>query len=152
MKNQNFRASIKLSGSLLALFLALTVNAREIELPLPVPSRYSDRESSTNVVFSGWNDATRYVTLTIETESTPTNALRIAFGRDTNGNGNLDPEETAKRIGPDCQVLARKTSYSMDSDFSREWNLVKITSNNGLDPTTRIRIEFKNNPFVLLVR
>ena len=132
--------------------LAMTVFAVVVELPLPPESFADDRESSTNAVLSGWNDLTRHVTLTIETDSSLTNALRVAFGRDANGNGNLDPEETALRVGPDCQSLARTTSYSLDSEFSREWNLVKITSNNGLDPTTRISVEFKNNPMVFILK
>ena len=66
--------------------------ARVVVPQLP-PSPYDDTEISTNLMFSAGGDDSRFFSLSISIDATPTNTLQIAFGRDENSDGILDWQE-----------------------------------------------------------
>ena len=84
-------------------FLALSAfaGARVVVPQLP-PSPYDDTEISTNVTFSAGGDDSRFFSLSISIDATPTNTLQIAFGRDENSDGILDWQETEFLLGWKC--------------------------------------------------
>jgi len=84
-------------------FVSATVSfAAERTIPTPVPSGFVDTESSVNVPLSDWPDLGRRVTIDLTAYATPSNAVQIAFGQDTNGDEDLEPEETWFVIGVEC--------------------------------------------------
>ena len=68
----------------------------------PPPSEFVDAESSVNVPIP--TDQGRHIKLTLDFESTPSNAVQVAFGRDLNGSETLEPEETEMIVGCDCGI------------------------------------------------
>ena len=90
---------------LAALVVAATVLSAAVR-PLPTPqlSPFPDRESSTCATLTGWPDLGRNIILTISALATPSNAVQVAFGQDTNGDSDLAPEETQIFLGVDCGV------------------------------------------------
>ena len=66
----------------------------------PPPSEFVDMESSTTVPIP--TDQGRRIKLTLDFESTPSNAVQVAFGRDLNADDDLAPEETDVVVGCDC--------------------------------------------------
>ena len=88
----------------LAAFLATVTASFAITqaLPTPPPSPHPDTESSVNVPLPDWPALGRRVSLTLTANATPSNNVQIAFGQDTNADGNLAPEETALVLGVDC--------------------------------------------------
>ena len=92
-----------------ALFAALTLSAVSAfaavrTLPTPPSSSYPDTESSVNVAVTNWPGLGRRVKLTLSANFTPSNCVQIAFGQDTDSNGDLAPEETHLILGIDCGV------------------------------------------------
>ena len=88
----------------LAAFLATITASFAITqaLPTPPPSPHPDTESSVNVPLPDWPALGRRISLTLTANATPSNNVQIAFGQDTNADGNLAPEETALVLGVDC--------------------------------------------------
>ena len=80
--------------------------ARATDCPLttPPPSSYPDTESSANVAVTNWPSLGRRVKLTLSANFTPSNCVQVAFGQDTNADGDLAPEETHLILGIDCGV------------------------------------------------
>ena len=81
-----------------AVLVALLVHASafagaRVVVPQLPPSPYDDTEISTNVTFSAGGDDSRFFSLSISIDATPTNTLQIAFGRDENSDGILDWQE-----------------------------------------------------------
>ena len=76
--------------------------ATDCPLPTPPPSSYPDTESSANVAVTNWPGLGRRVKLTLSADFTPSNCVQIAFGQDTNADGDLAPEETHLILGVDC--------------------------------------------------
>lgn len=82
--------------------IGIVAHATDCPLPTPPPSSYPDTESSVNVAVTNWPGLGRRVKLTLSANFTPSNCVQIAFGRDTNADGDLAPEETMLCIGVDC--------------------------------------------------
>ena len=76
--------------------------ARTNALPPPEQSAFADAESATNVVLSV--DRARLFSIGFEIELSPstTNCLEIALGADSDGDGELSPEEADALFGYDC--------------------------------------------------
>ena len=91
-------------GALFAFLFAFAFAANAVQqtLPTPPPSAYPDTESSVNVAVTNWPSLGRRVKLTLAANFTPSNCVQIAFGQDTDSNGDLAPEETMLCIGVDC--------------------------------------------------
>ena len=91
-------------GALFAFQFAFVFAANAVQQTLPTspPSSYPDTESEANVAVTNWPALGRRVKLTLAVNFTPSNCVQIAFGQDTDSNGDLAPEETMLCIGVDC--------------------------------------------------
>ena len=91
-------------GALFAFLFAFAFAANAVQrtLPTPPPSAYADTESSVNVAVTNWPSLGRRVKLTLTANFTPSNCVQVAFGQDTDSDGNLAPEETHLILGVDC--------------------------------------------------
>ena len=92
-----------------ALFAAITglvfaAFAANFDLPTPPPSPFPDTESPVNVAVTNGPSLGRRVQLILSAHATPSNCVQIAFGQDTNADGDLAPEETHLILGVDCGV------------------------------------------------
>ena len=87
-----------------SLAFACAAFAAERTLPTPPTSEYADTESSANVAVTNWPSLGRRVKLTLSANFTPSNCVQVAFGQDTNADGDLAPEETHLILGVDCGV------------------------------------------------
>ena len=84
--------------------IGIVAHATDCPLPTPPPSSCPDTESSASVVVTNWPGLGRRVKLTLSANFTPSNCVQIAFGQDTNADGDLAPEETHLILGIDCGV------------------------------------------------
>ena len=88
---------MKFMFSLLAMFVAGGVAlANSFVLPPQGASAFADTEVSTNVVLRTLDDGPgrKILDLSLSIDGTASNCLQVAFGRDLNGNGVLEPFET----------------------------------------------------------
>ena len=76
--------------------------ARIAALPSPGPGAYADTESATNVVLAVDRAKLFSLGITIELSPSTTNCLEIALGADSDGDGELAPEESDVLFGYDC--------------------------------------------------
>lgn len=95
---------IRIKTAIIAVLVvaATVVSAAVRPLPAPQSNFFPDRESSICATLTGWPDLGRNIVLTISAHATPSNAVQVAFGQDTNGNEDLEPEETQLIVGVDC--------------------------------------------------
>lgn len=126
------------------------------ELP---PGGFADTEAATNVVVAIPADKNR-LTLSLTVDCTPSNSVEVAIGRDSDGDGDLAPDEADYVLGYDCgewfvrrgdevpgsglqvpEASAIQGAGRMTRDFRlvREdidfgWNLVKVVRR-GLGPS-----------------
>ena len=107
-------------------FIAATAFAAQHNLPTPGPSEYVDTESSANVAVTNWPGLGRHVKLTLSANFTPSNCVQVAFGQDTNADGNLAPEETHLILGVDCGVPFIRNEVKVRGE-GEQWN-VQISS------------------------
>ena len=84
--------------------LAFAAFAANFDLPTPPPSPFPDTESSVDVAVTNWPSLGRRVKLTLSANFTPSNCVQIAFGQDTNADGDLAPGEIQIVLGVDCGV------------------------------------------------
>ena len=97
VKTMNIR---KCLPAVAGFFIAGAAFAARHDLPTPSPSEYVDAESSVNVSLP--TNEGRHIRLTLAFDPSPTNAVQVAFGIDSNHDGDLASEETAIRVGCDC--------------------------------------------------
>ena len=76
--------------------------ARISALPSPGAGAFADTESSTNVVLAVDRAKLFSLGFTIELSPSTTNCLEIALGADSDGDGELSPEEADALFGYDC--------------------------------------------------
>ena len=100
-KTMNIRKTLP---AVAGFFIAAAAFAVQHNLPTPGPSEYVDTESSANVAVTNWPGLGRRVKLTLSANFTPSNCVQVAFGQDTNADGDLAPEETHLILGIDCGV------------------------------------------------
>ena len=108
--------------------IGIIARATDCPLPTPPPSSYPDTESSVNVAVTNWPSLGRRVKLTLSANFTPSNCVQIAFGQDTNADGDLAPEETHLILGVDCgepfmvgaDVLGRPQSTNNEIAFETD--------------------------------
>ena len=101
-------------------FIATAATAAVRSLPTPPPSEFVDAESSVNVPLP--TNEGRRIRLTLSFDPSPTNAVQVAFGNDTNADGDLAPEETVVRLGVDCGVpfVWKESKSKVEVE---QWNL-----------------------------
>lgn len=143
----------------------------------PPPSEFVDTESSVNVPIP--TDEGRHIKLTLAFESTPSNAVQVAFGRDLNGSETLEPEETELIVGVDCGewfareevvvggrsptverscILSTTTTTNYNCEMkqpkavSSRWDLARVTTHNLADTNLMVTAEFYNKGSVLILR
>ena len=155
--------------------------ASTVPLPPPPPSAFADTESAVTYPLAGWDDLTRFYTLTMEVETNAVSCVQVAFGTDLNSNGDLAPEETAFVCGYDCGAwfareerdlglgLGSRPRVEFDPSssgvagrlpcakidlapvFDPTWDVVKVTTR-GTAGAPAIAVEFKNNPMRISIR
>ena len=158
-----------------AIIAAVTMaRAAECTLPTPPTSEFADTESAVNVPLYDWPELGRRVTLTLAANATPSNCVQIAFGQDTNGDENLEPEETMAVVGVDCgQPFARieKSEQGLgigdwglgnEGSFcfalkqpvkmSERFNFAKVTTRGQDESAAQIVAEIKKPGVVLFVK
>lgn len=148
------------------------LGATPLSLPSPPASAYADTESSVTHAFTGWDDLTRFFTLSLEVETNSNTCVQVALGSDRNADNNLAPEETDLIVGFDCgtwfirnekstthETFAVETDSSLCSRrfnlkpyFDPAWNTAKVTTRGTTNVHAVIFAEFKNNPFRLVLR
>ena len=131
--------------------LLAAINISLGELPT---SEFADTEVSTNIpVAVARSGTTRQFTFALSLDASPSNAVEVAIGADTNGDGSLSVTESATTFGYDCgtwfcrdsatgrlDVLATvpaaeqasgsridRTFLLRHSEVQPDWNLVKVT-------------------------
>ena len=159
----------------------LAAGAATVPLAPPPPSAFADTESAVTYPLAGWNDLTRFYSLSMEVETNAVSCVQVAFGTDRNSDGDLAPEETAFVAGYDCgEWFAReegdlglgsrsrsrvefeasssgeagRLSYAkidLASVFDPAWDVVKVTTR-GTAGAPTVTVEFKNNPMRISIR
>ena len=124
-------------GALFAFLFAFAFAANAVQqtLPTPPPSVYPDTESEANVAVTNWPGLGRRVKLTLSANFTPSNCVQVAFGQDTNADGDLAPEETHLVLGIDCGVPVARWEVVV----GRRSPTIDVTDSTvglGLEPTT----------------
>ena len=114
--------------------LATTVN-----LAPPDPSAFADTESAVTYPLAGWDDLTRFYSLSMEVETNAVSCVQVAFGTDRNSDGDLAPEETALVAGYDCGAwFARE-----EGDLGLGFRSRSRVEDEGLGSRSRSRVEFE---------
>ena len=159
----------------------LAAGAATVPLAPPPPSAFADTESAVTYPLAGWNDLTRFYSLSMEVETNAVSCVQVAFGTDRNSDGDLAPEETAFVAGYDCgEWFAREegdlglglgsrprvefepsssgeagrlpyAKIDLKPVFDPAWDVVKVTTR-GTAGAPAIAVEFKNNPMRISVR
>ena len=161
------------------LTIAASAFASEHTLTTPPPSEFVDTESSVNVPIP--TDEGRHLNLTIAFDSTPSNAILVAFGRDLNGSETLEPEETELIVGCDCGEIQVKVEgegeqrnvqvsfEEQESDLhcsssplsftlkqsrivSDRWTLAKVTTHNLVGTNLTVTADFYTKGTTLILR
>ena len=85
-------------GTVLAV-LGISASAATHSLPLPSMGGYADTESSTNILFVGFNDLTRFMNVHVEVFASLASCVQVAFGTDRDVSGDLTVGETDLVLG-----------------------------------------------------
>ena len=104
-----------------SLAFACAAFAAERTLPTPPASSFPDTESSLNVPLPDWPALGRRITLSLAASFTPSNCVQIAFGQDTDADGDLAPEETHLVLGVDCNVPFVREEFGQWRSDSDQW-------------------------------
>ena len=81
------------------LFALSAFAAERVDVLTLPPSLFADTEVSTNIVVNRRRNDVKAFGVFIELAGSVSNSVQIAFGRDTDGDGNLAPGETALVLG-----------------------------------------------------
>ena len=153
---------------------AATAFAGEQTLPTPPQSGYVDTESSVNVPIADWPRLRRRFTLALAANTSPTGCVQVAFGRDTNGDECLEPEETELVVGNDCgawfvrdeltgqedtdpqppsggQPSSRTFALVQSKALERRWNMAKVTTRGRADSNASLLAEWQE-PFAIFLK
>ena len=97
-------AGLRKSFVLLAVSAATSLSslALSVSVDPPVVSAYPDTEATTNVVVAAWDGSMRYLDFTLEFNASLSNSFIVAFGQDSDRDGELSAGETDISIGWDC--------------------------------------------------
>lgn len=166
MNKTRYRGLLVASAGIFAGALAVSAAVQTIQ---PPPSDFIDTEASVNVPIP--TNEGRHIKLTLAFESSPTNAVVVSLGRDTNGDGDLAPEETVERVGVDCGEyawnghLARSAGQperagcpfhvfdlKQPMNPAKRWNLAKVTTHNTADTNVTVTAKFYKPGLMILVR
>ena len=103
-RKENKMNPTRIKAAVIAALLAVTTEALAavVTLQTPPPGEFPDTESSAVVPIHDWPDYGRRVNLTLSAHATPSNNVQVAFGKDLNGDEDLEPEDTELVVGFDC--------------------------------------------------
>ena len=101
--------------------VGIIARATDITLPTPPPSSYPDSESTANVAVTNGTCRCRRVKLTLSADFTPSNGVQVAFGQDTDSDGDLAPEETHLVLGVDCGEPFVREEFGQWRSDSDQW-------------------------------
>ena len=103
-----------------------------VTLPTPSESAFCDSESSEVVPIHGWSDSGRRADLTFTATVTSSNNVQVAFGKDLNGDEDLEPEEVQIVVGFDGGVwFARdERTVARPSLVAEDWTDTDVTPTN----------------------
>ena len=117
----------------------LAAGAATVPLAPPPPSAFADTESAVTYPLVGWDDLTRFYSLSMEVETNAVSCVQVAFGTDRNSDGDLAPEETAFVAGYDCGTwFARE-----EGDLGLGSRSRSRVEDEGLGLGSRSRVEFE---------
>ena len=85
--------------AMLLFISAAVLAASRIEVSALSAGEYADTEVSTNVVFRASRKGVKSLDVRIEYTGSESNCVEMAFGRDTDGNGDLSAEEMRLLLG-----------------------------------------------------
>ena len=80
-------------------YAAAAFASARVEVPTLPLGEYADTEVSTNVAFRASRRGVKALDVRIEYAGSESNCVEMAFGRDTDGNGDLSAEETRLLLG-----------------------------------------------------
>ncbi len=151
VKTMNIR---KCLPAVAGFFIAAAAFPAQHNLPTPGPSEYVDAESCVNVPLPVTEG--RHIRLTLAFDPSPTNAVQVAFGIDSNHDGDLAPEETALRVGCDCGEWSGGDEGVFDlkqpMNLAKRWDLAKVTTHNIADTNVTVTANFYKTGFALILR
>lgn len=98
------RTTIKMALMAVAIAIAAKVSATIRTLPTPLPNDFPDKESWAVMPIFDWSDDGRRADLAFTATVTSSNNVQVAFGKDLNGDEDLEPEEVQLVVGFDCGV------------------------------------------------
>ena len=151
--------------------LAFAAFAANFDLPTPPPSPFPDTESSANVAVTNWPSLGRRVKLTLSADFTPAHGVQVAFGQDTNADGDLEPAETRVVFGVDCgEPFTREEfgqwrsemnqgspstftfAFRQPSAVTNRLTHAKVTTHNLADTNLVVAVEIRKRGQVLFLR
>lgn len=116
LKNTNAESGDKMNQKIYVFAATVcvitSVMAREIVIGTQEDSAFVDSEVSTNVAFNAHRTDMKRMEVRMDFANSAENCVNIGFGRDANGNGDLEPEETEFVIG------RRQRKYFMEDVVS----------------------------------
>ena len=124
--------SLKTAIAAVLLAFGAQAPAAFVTLPTPPESTFPDKESSRVVPIHGWSDSGRRADLTFTATVTSSNNVQVAFGKDENGDEDLEPEEVQLVVGFDRGVwFARdERTHARPSLVAEDWTDTDVTPTN----------------------
>ena len=133
-KKENKMNTTRIKMAFIAILLAFAAlaPAAYVTLPTPPESSFPDSESSRVVPIQGWSDDGRRADLTFTATVTSSNNVQVAFGKDLNGDEDLEPEEVQIVVGFDGGVwFARdERTVARPSLVAEDWTDADVTPTN----------------------
>ena len=132
-----------LKAAITAALLAVASHspAAHVTLPTPPASACCDTESSAVVPIHDWSEIGRRVNLSLAAQATPSNNVQVAFGKDTNGDEDLEPEEVQLVVGFDCGVwfVRDERPTSIPNLVTEDWTEDEHSTPSNVVKTIRLR-------------
>ena len=123
---------IKMALIAILLAFAALAPAAYVTLPSPPESSFPDSESSRVVPIHGWSDSGRRADLTFTATVTTSNNVQVAFGKDENGDEDLEPEEVQLVVGFDGGVwfVRDERTHARPALVAEDWTDADATPTN----------------------
>ena len=141
---------------MLAMFVASHIAlANSFVLPPQGASAFADTEISTNIVLRTLDDGRgrKVLDFSLSIAGTSSNCLQVAFGRDLNENGVLEPFETDTVYGwRGGRYLVEDVASRPDWLLRPGWNLARVTRRGEGASTEWVRCELSTRGLVLSIR
>ena len=158
---------------LIALFLALSSQARVVRVAELPTSEFADTEVATNVVIAVRDATHPYAEVSLSLVSSPSNCVEVSLGVDANGDGVLDLDEADLTFGYDCgtwfcrdartddfteevdpQVSGRVSrSFGVEANrVDANWNLAKIVRRGVAPVDESVSVDSQGPTLMIILR